>query len=125
VLAGAAGLGRCSGWPTDAVPPVPAPAGLARPAGRRDRGPRARAGRRAARPSVEYGDFECPFCGRATGTSEELRGAVRRPAALRLPARPLVDVHPHAGWPPRRPRRPGPRGGSGRCTTGCSPRRTG
>ncbi|MGY1691900.1 Na+/H+ antiporter NhaA [Geodermatophilus sp. SYSU D01105] len=45
---------------------------------------------------VEYGDFECPFCGRATGTVEELRA--RFGDRLRYVFRhvPLVDVHPHA-----------------------------
>jgi Na+/H+ antiporter NhaA len=45
---------------------------------------------------VEYGDFECPFCGRATGTVEELRE--RFGDRLRYVFRhvPLVDVHPHA-----------------------------
>ncbi|SDO20627.1 Na+/H+ antiporter NhaA [Geodermatophilus sp. DSM 45219] len=45
---------------------------------------------------VEYGDFECPFCGRATGTVEELRA--RFGDRLRYVFRhvPLTDVHPHA-----------------------------
>ncbi|MGY1643429.1 Na+/H+ antiporter NhaA [Geodermatophilus sp. SYSU D00703] len=45
---------------------------------------------------VEYGDFECPFCGRATGTVEELRA--RFGDRLRYVFRhvPLVDVHPRA-----------------------------
>ncbi|MGR7026294.1 Na+/H+ antiporter NhaA [Geodermatophilus sp. URMC 62] len=45
---------------------------------------------------VEYGDFECPFCGRATGAVEELRE--RFGDRLRYVFRhvPLVDVHPHA-----------------------------
>jgi Na+/H+ antiporter NhaA len=45
---------------------------------------------------VEYGDFECPFCGRATGTVEELRE--RFGDRLRYVFRhvPLTDVHPHA-----------------------------
>ncbi|MBM7805119.1 Na+/H+ antiporter NhaA [Geodermatophilus bullaregiensis] len=45
---------------------------------------------------VEYGDFECPFCGRATGVVDELRE--RFGTRLRYVFRhvPLVDVHPHA-----------------------------
>jgi Na+/H+ antiporter NhaA len=45
---------------------------------------------------VEYGDFECPFCGRATGTVEELRE--RFGDRLRYVFRhvPLTDVHPYA-----------------------------
>ncbi|HYO37591.1 MAG TPA: Na+/H+ antiporter NhaA, partial [Geodermatophilus sp.] len=45
---------------------------------------------------VEYGDFECPFCGRATGAVEELRE--RFGDRLRYVFRhvPLTDVHPRA-----------------------------
>ncbi len=45
---------------------------------------------------VEYGDFECPFCARATGVTEEL--VERFGDRLRYVFRhlPLVDVHPHA-----------------------------
>lgn len=45
---------------------------------------------------VEYGDFECPFCARATGVAHELQG--RFGAELRYVFRhlPLTDVHPHA-----------------------------
>ena len=45
---------------------------------------------------VEYGDFECPYCGRATGVVEELRE--RFGDRLRYVFRhvPLADVHEHA-----------------------------
>ena len=45
---------------------------------------------------VEYADFECPFCGEATGTVAELRE--RYGDELRYVFRhlPLRDVHPHA-----------------------------
>lgn len=45
---------------------------------------------------VEYGDFECPFCARATGVAHELQE--RFGSELRYVFRhlPLVDVHPHA-----------------------------
>jgi hypothetical protein len=45
---------------------------------------------------VEYGDFECPFCGRATGVVEDLR--TRFGDRLRYVFRhtPLSDVHPNA-----------------------------
>ncbi|NMR21380.1 Na+/H+ antiporter NhaA [Cellulomonas fimi] len=45
---------------------------------------------------VEYADFECPFCARATGVSREVRqhfGADLRYVFRHLP---LPDVHPHA-----------------------------
>jgi protein-disulfide isomerase len=45
---------------------------------------------------VEYGDFQCPFCSRATGTVKEL--TERLGSDLRYVFRhlPLPDVHPHA-----------------------------
>jgi Na+/H+ antiporter NhaA len=45
---------------------------------------------------VEYGDYECPFCGRATGVINEL--SARFGDRLRYVFRhlPLPDVHPHA-----------------------------
>jgi Na+/H+ antiporter NhaA len=45
---------------------------------------------------VEYGDFECPFCGKATGVLRDL--FARFGDELRYVFRhlPLVDVHPHA-----------------------------
>lgn len=45
---------------------------------------------------VEFGDFECPFCGRATGVVDELRE--RFGPRLRYVFRhvPLVEPHPHA-----------------------------
>lgn len=45
---------------------------------------------------VEFGDFECPFCGRSTGVVDELRE--RFGDRLRYVFRhvPLVDPHPHA-----------------------------
>jgi Na+/H+ antiporter NhaA len=45
---------------------------------------------------VEYGDFECPFCSRATGSIDEVRahfGADIRYVWRHLP---LTKVHPHA-----------------------------
>jgi len=45
---------------------------------------------------VEYGDFECPFCGRSTGMINELQ--VEMGEELRYVFRhlPLPEVHPHA-----------------------------
>jgi protein-disulfide isomerase len=44
---------------------------------------------------VEYGDFECPYCGRA---EPAVRGLIREHGELRFVFRhlPLTDVHPHA-----------------------------
>jgi protein-disulfide isomerase len=44
---------------------------------------------------VEYGDFECPYCGQA---EPAVRGLIREYGELRFVFRhlPLTDVHPHA-----------------------------
>ncbi|WP_432492609.1 Na+/H+ antiporter NhaA [Kineococcus gypseus] len=45
---------------------------------------------------VEHGDFECPFCGRATGVVEELRALFGDELRYVFRHLPLPDVHPHA-----------------------------
>ncbi|GAA1477588.1 hypothetical protein GCM10009623_20340 [Nocardioides aestuarii] len=45
---------------------------------------------------VEYADFECPFCGRATGAIEDLRAHFGDRLRYVFRHTPLVDVHPHA-----------------------------
>lgn len=45
---------------------------------------------------VEYGDFECPFCARATGVTNELRERFGNDLRYVFRHLPLVDVHPHA-----------------------------
>ena len=45
---------------------------------------------------VEYGDFECPFCGRATGVLRELRERFGDDGRYVFRHLPLTDVHPHA-----------------------------
>ncbi|SDF97472.1 Na+/H+ antiporter NhaA [Blastococcus aurantiacus] len=45
---------------------------------------------------VEFGDVECPFCGRATGVIGELRGRFGDELRYVFRHLPLVDVHPHA-----------------------------
>jgi Na+/H+ antiporter NhaA len=45
---------------------------------------------------VEYGDFECPFCGRATGAVEEVRDRLGDRLRYVFRHLPLPDVHPHA-----------------------------
>jgi Na+/H+ antiporter NhaA len=45
---------------------------------------------------VEYADFECPFCGRATGMVRELRRQFGDELRYVVRHLPLVDVHPHA-----------------------------
>ena len=45
---------------------------------------------------VEYGDFECPFCGRATGAVHELHERFGDDLRYVFRHLPLQDVHPHA-----------------------------
>jgi 2-hydroxychromene-2-carboxylate isomerase len=45
---------------------------------------------------VEYADFECPFCARATGVSRELRDRFGSDVRYAFRHLPLPDVHPHA-----------------------------
>ena len=45
---------------------------------------------------VEYGDFECPFCGRATGVVAELRRRFGDDLRYVFRHLPLADVHEHA-----------------------------
>jgi hypothetical protein len=52
--------------------------------------------RRAPLTLVEYSDFECPFCARATGAGRELRERFRDELRYVVRHLPLTDVHPHA-----------------------------
>ena len=45
---------------------------------------------------VEYGDFECPFCARATGAARELRARFGDELRYVFRHLPLCDVHPRA-----------------------------
>jgi Na+/H+ antiporter NhaA len=45
---------------------------------------------------VEFADFECPFCGRATGLARELRARFGDDLRYAIRQLPLIDVHPHA-----------------------------
>lgn len=45
---------------------------------------------------VEYADFECPFCARATGMAREVREHFGDDLRYVLRHLPLPDVHPHA-----------------------------
>lgn len=45
---------------------------------------------------VEYGDFECPFCSRATGSIDEVRAHFGDELAWVWRHLPLEGVHPHA-----------------------------
>lgn len=45
---------------------------------------------------VEYGDFECPFCDRATGSVEEVLAHFGNRLRYVFRHLRLTDVHPHA-----------------------------
>lgn len=45
---------------------------------------------------VEYGDFECPYCGAAYGVVKKLEQELPDTLAVVFRQFPLVDVHPHA-----------------------------
>lgn len=45
---------------------------------------------------VEYGDYECPYCGRATGMVRDLRERMGDQMVYVYRHLALVDVHPHA-----------------------------
>ncbi len=45
---------------------------------------------------VEFADFECPFCGRATGVVQEVRAHFGDELRYVMRHLPLPDVHPHA-----------------------------
>nr|WP_228386487.1 Na+/H+ antiporter NhaA [Ornithinicoccus halotolerans] len=55
-----------------------------------------RGNREAPLTLVEYGDFECPFCARATGVAQELLAQFGPDLRYVFRHLPLVDVHPHA-----------------------------
>jgi protein-disulfide isomerase len=45
---------------------------------------------------VEYGDYECPFCGRAQPIVKQLLGLLRDDVLFAFRHFPLTQVHPHA-----------------------------
>jgi protein-disulfide isomerase len=45
---------------------------------------------------VEYGDYECPFCGRAQPVVEQLLGLLADDVLFAYRHFPLAQVHPHA-----------------------------
>lgn len=45
---------------------------------------------------VEYGDFECPYCGQAYPVVEDLRRRYADDLAFVFRNFPLVEIHPHA-----------------------------
>ncbi len=73
---------------------------------------------------VQYGDFQCPFCGLAhANLTEVLR---QRADTVRHVYRhfPITNVHPYAERAAEAAEAPGGGAGSGRCTTGSTTTRT-
>src|SRR5262245_23924319 len=72
---------------------------------------------------VEYGDFECPYCGQAEPIIREL---LRDSGDLRYVWRhlPLNDVHPRAQLAAEASEAAAAQGAFWGCTTSCSPIRT-
>jgi protein-disulfide isomerase len=69
---------------------------------------------------VQYGDYECPYCGEAYPVIKEMQA--RMGGRLRFVFRnfPISTSHPTPSPRPRRPKPRMPRAGSGRCTTCCT-----
>ena len=73
---------------------------------------------------VEYGDFECPYCGQAEVVVRELLArSATTSATSGATCRSTTSTRTRSS-PPRRPRPPARRARSGRCTTSCSTTRT-
>ena len=68
---------------------------------------------------LEYGDFECPYCGDAAPVIARLLDKLGDELRYVFRHLPLADVHPTPSSRPRRPRPRPRRASSGRCTTGC------
>ena len=75
---------------------------------------------------LEYGDFECPYCGaRRADRSRKLLDHLGDDLRYVFRHLPLTDVHPNAQMRGRGRRgAPARRARSGRCTTACWPTRT-
>ena len=51
---------------------------------------------------VEYGDYECPYCGAAYLVVKELQKRLRHKLSFAFRNFPLANAHPHAELPPKR-----------------------
>jgi len=94
-----------------------AAAALTLPVGKRDhiRGPAD-----AAVTLVEYGDYECPHCGRAYPIVKTIQKQMGPKLRFVFRNFPLRESHPMPSRRRRLPRRRPRRASSGRCTTACS-----
>ena len=69
---------------------------------------------------VEYGDFECPFCGQAHRVVKALKKALGRRLRFVFRHFPLATAHPRAQQAAEAAEAAGRKASSGKCTTCCS-----
>ncbi len=65
---------------------------------------------------VEYGDYECPYCGQAQPIVKHVQQQMGDRLQFAFRNFPLTNVHPHAQQAAERPNLLALRGNSGRCT---------
>ena len=69
---------------------------------------------------IEYGDYECPYCGAAQPILKQIKEIIGDDLRFAYRHFPLSRSTRTRTRPPRRLRRPARRAGSGRCTTSSS-----
>src|SRR5207253_9541127 len=73
---------------------------------------------------LEYGDYECPYCGAAHPIVHEVRRRMGKRLCFVYRHFPLTNVHPHAEPAAEAAEAAGAQGRFWRCTTGSSSTRT-
>ncbi|MFY0540652.1 DsbA family protein [Nannocystis pusilla] len=69
---------------------------------------------------VEFGDYECPYCGQAHRTIAALRAALGDRLCFAFRHFPLVGAHPHAELAAEAAEAAGAQGSSGTCMICCT-----
>ena len=69
---------------------------------------------------VEYGDYECPYCGAAHGIINAILARMGDQLCFAYRHFPLTTMHPHAHIAAEAAEAAGAKVSSGRCTTCCS-----
>jgi protein-disulfide isomerase len=75
----------------------------------------------AAATLVEYGDYQCPYCGQVYPVVEALREQLGDQLQFAFRHFPLTQVHPHAQLAAETAEAAGRRASFGICTRPCSP----